>query len=217
MCYSGVALTPKNCVFLRKKSRLRKSENAVRLLYAKNSDLTHQNAFSLFVFLHPPEKVCRALAVGLNILDFHRPLSSPSHPGEGMLVTTYCWWRNQKGKCAVCKPARSWPGQILGKSVLIVVLGAGLLTHFFFHVVRLLYAVSQKWVRPLAIVNHWLCTRAGQCVGFSNLQWLPPLPPLLLSLLMLPLPLLLLLLLLLVPPLPISLLLLLIHRLPQAR
>ena len=36
--------------FLRKKkSRLRKSENAVRLLYAKNSDLTHQNAFSLFV------------------------------------------------------------------------------------------------------------------------------------------------------------------------
>ena len=36
--------------FLRKKRRLRKSENAVRLLYAKNSDLTHQNAFSLFVF-----------------------------------------------------------------------------------------------------------------------------------------------------------------------
>ena len=34
----------------KKKSRLRKSENAVRLLYAKNSDLTHQNAFSLFVF-----------------------------------------------------------------------------------------------------------------------------------------------------------------------
>ena len=37
--------------FLRKKkSRLCKSENAVHLLYAKNSDLTHQNAFSLFVF-----------------------------------------------------------------------------------------------------------------------------------------------------------------------
>ena len=36
--------------FLRKKSRLRKSENAVRLLYAKNSDLIHQNAFSLFGF-----------------------------------------------------------------------------------------------------------------------------------------------------------------------
>ena len=46
---AGVALTQKNC-FLRKKSRLRKSENAVHLLYAKNSDLTHQNAFSLFVF-----------------------------------------------------------------------------------------------------------------------------------------------------------------------
>ena len=48
-----------------------------------------------------------------------------------MLVPTYCWWRNQKGLCAVCKPAQSWPGQILGKSVLIVVLAAGLLTHFF--------------------------------------------------------------------------------------
>ena len=76
----------KKLFFTQKKSRLRKSENAVRLLYAKNSDLTHQNAFSLFVFLHPAEKVCRALAVGLNILDFPRPLPSPSHPGEGMLV-----------------------------------------------------------------------------------------------------------------------------------
>ena len=48
---SGVALTRKNCVFLRqKKSRLRKSENAVHLVYAENSDLAHQNAFSLFVF-----------------------------------------------------------------------------------------------------------------------------------------------------------------------
>ena len=36
--------------FTQKKSRLRKSENAVRLLYAKNSDRTHQNAFGLFVF-----------------------------------------------------------------------------------------------------------------------------------------------------------------------
>ena len=35
---------------MQKMSRLRKSENAVRLLYAKNNDLTHQNAFSLFVF-----------------------------------------------------------------------------------------------------------------------------------------------------------------------
>ena len=51
VCVSGVALTQKNCVFYaKKKSRLHKSENAVRLLYAKNSDLTHQNAFSLFVF-----------------------------------------------------------------------------------------------------------------------------------------------------------------------
>ena len=28
-------------------------------------------------FLHPAEKVCRALAVGLNILDFPRPLPPP--------------------------------------------------------------------------------------------------------------------------------------------
>ena len=49
--YSGVALTRKNCIFYaKKKSRLHKSENAVRLLYAKNSDLTHENAFSPFVF-----------------------------------------------------------------------------------------------------------------------------------------------------------------------
>ena len=34
----------------KKRAGYRKSENAVRLLYAKNSDLTHQNAFSLFVF-----------------------------------------------------------------------------------------------------------------------------------------------------------------------
>ena len=47
---SGVALREKTAFFMQKKSRLCKSENAVRLLYAKNSDLTHQNAFSLFVF-----------------------------------------------------------------------------------------------------------------------------------------------------------------------
>ena len=48
---AGVAITRKKCIFYaKKKSRLRKSENAVCLLYAKNSDLTHQNAFSLFVF-----------------------------------------------------------------------------------------------------------------------------------------------------------------------
>ena len=46
----GSHLREKNAFFTQKKSRLRKSENAVRLLYAKNSDLTHQNAFSLFVF-----------------------------------------------------------------------------------------------------------------------------------------------------------------------
>ena len=68
----------KKLFFTQKKSRLRKSENAVRLLYTKNSDLTHQNAFSrFFFFLHPAEKVCRALALGLNILDFPRPLPSP--------------------------------------------------------------------------------------------------------------------------------------------
>ena len=46
----GSHLHEKNVFFTQKKSRLCKSENAVRLLYAKNSDLTHQNAFSLFVF-----------------------------------------------------------------------------------------------------------------------------------------------------------------------
>ena len=46
----GSHLRQKTAFFTQKKSRLHKSENAVRLLYAKNSDLTHQNAFSLFVF-----------------------------------------------------------------------------------------------------------------------------------------------------------------------
>ena len=46
----GSHLREKTAFFTQKKSRLHKSENAVRLLYAKNSDLTHQNAFSLFVF-----------------------------------------------------------------------------------------------------------------------------------------------------------------------
>ena len=48
--HQGLDLREKTAFFTQKKSRLRKSENAVRLLYAKNSDLTHQNAFSLFVF-----------------------------------------------------------------------------------------------------------------------------------------------------------------------
>ena len=48
--FLGSHLREKTAFFTQKKSRLRKSENAVRLLYAKNSDLTHQNAFSLFVF-----------------------------------------------------------------------------------------------------------------------------------------------------------------------
>ena len=46
----GSHLREKTALFTQKMSRLRKSENAVRLLYAKISDLTHQNAFSLFVF-----------------------------------------------------------------------------------------------------------------------------------------------------------------------
>ena len=46
----GSHLREKTAFFTQKKSRLRKSENAVRLLYAKNSDITHQHAFSLFVF-----------------------------------------------------------------------------------------------------------------------------------------------------------------------
>ena len=46
----GRIYAEKTAFFMQNKSRLRKSENAVRLLYARNSDLTHQNAFSLFVF-----------------------------------------------------------------------------------------------------------------------------------------------------------------------
>ena len=46
----GSHLREKTAFFTQKKSRLRKSVNAVRLLYTKNSDLTYQNAFSLFVF-----------------------------------------------------------------------------------------------------------------------------------------------------------------------
>ena len=50
----GSHLREKTVFFMQKKSRLRKSENAVRLLYAKNSDLTHQKAFCLFgVFFAP--------------------------------------------------------------------------------------------------------------------------------------------------------------------
>ena len=41
----GLHLREKTAFFTQKKSRLRKYENAVHLLYAKNSDLTHQNAF----------------------------------------------------------------------------------------------------------------------------------------------------------------------------
>ena len=48
--HQGSHLREKTAFFTQKQSRLRKSENAVRLLYTKNSDLTHQNAFSLFVF-----------------------------------------------------------------------------------------------------------------------------------------------------------------------
>ena len=38
--FQGLHLREKTVFFMKKKSRLRKSENAVRLLYAKNSDLT---------------------------------------------------------------------------------------------------------------------------------------------------------------------------------
>ena len=48
--FRGSTYAKKLRFFTQKKSRLRKSENAVRLLYAKNSDLTHQSAFSLFIF-----------------------------------------------------------------------------------------------------------------------------------------------------------------------
>ena len=48
--WSGVALTRKNCVFYAKKEQATQIWNAVRLLYAKNSDLTHQMrlVFSFF-------------------------------------------------------------------------------------------------------------------------------------------------------------------------
>ena len=48
--FQGSHLREKTVFFTQKKSRLCKSENAVRLLYAKTSDLTHQSAFSLFIF-----------------------------------------------------------------------------------------------------------------------------------------------------------------------
>ena len=54
--YQGSHLHEKTAFFTQKKSRLRKSENAVRLLYAKNSDLAHQNAFSLFFFFFAPSR-----------------------------------------------------------------------------------------------------------------------------------------------------------------
>ena len=84
-CYRGRTYA-KKVRFLRKK-RAGYANLKMPCVYCtqKNSDLTHQNAFSLFVLFHPAEKVCRALAVGLNILDFPRPLPSPSHPGER------CW------------------------------------------------------------------------------------------------------------------------------
>ena len=47
---SGVALTRKNCGFLRKKSRLRKSENAVRSLYAKKTVTSHIKMRLVFSF-----------------------------------------------------------------------------------------------------------------------------------------------------------------------
>ena len=61
-----------NCVFYAKKSRLRKSENAC--VYCTVT--SHQNAFSLFVFC-THQRFVQHLAVGLNILDFHRPLPPP--------------------------------------------------------------------------------------------------------------------------------------------
>ena len=70
----------KKLFFTQKKSRLRKSENAKRLLYTKKTVTSHIK----MRFLHPAEKVCRELAVGLNILDFPRPLPHPI-PVKG------CW------------------------------------------------------------------------------------------------------------------------------
>ena len=117
----GSHLHEKTAFFTQKKSRLLKCR-AFTVRKKPQWPHTSKCVWS-FRFLHPPE-VCRALAVGLNILflDSPRPhpLPSPSHSGEGMLVPTYCWWRNQKGLFPVWKPARSWPGQILGKLVLIV-------------------------------------------------------------------------------------------------
>ena len=80
--HQGSHLREKTAFFTQKKSRLRKSENAVRLLYAKNSDLTHLNAFSLFVFCTQQ----RRFVEHLHILDFPRPLPPP--------FPIASWWRD---------------------------------------------------------------------------------------------------------------------------
>ena len=74
----GSHLREKNAFFTQKKSRLCKSENAVRLPYAKKkSDLTHQNAFSLFVFCTQQRRFVEHLLWVWTSCDFPRPLPPP--------------------------------------------------------------------------------------------------------------------------------------------
>ena len=77
LVYTGVALMRKNCVFFTQK---RAGYANLKMLYVYCTQKTvtsHLKTHLVFVFLHPAEKVCRALAVGLNILDFPRPLLPP--------------------------------------------------------------------------------------------------------------------------------------------
>ena len=74
---SGVALMQKNCVFYAKKEQAAQIWK-YRAFTVREKQWPHTSkCVQSFRFLHPPEKVCRALAMGLNILDFHRPLPPP--------------------------------------------------------------------------------------------------------------------------------------------
>ena len=97
---SGVALTRKNCVFYAKKEQATQIWKCGAFTVRKKQWPHTSKCVSPFRFLHPPEKVCRALAVGLSILDFPRPLPPPfpiPFQWRDAGAYTYCWWRNQKG------------------------------------------------------------------------------------------------------------------------
>ena len=90
---SGVSLTRKKSVFYAKKEQATQIWKCCAFTVRKKTVTSHIKMRLVFSFLQAAEKVCRALAMGINTLDFPRPLPSPSHPGEGMLVPTWrCSW-----------------------------------------------------------------------------------------------------------------------------